>query len=207
MKKFKFFLASLLIACLSFGFSSCSKDSDDDNSNSESKSAIVGDWSHNDKLSSIVSVMNGEKVPAEDEFFGNADLVFNADGTFAVLDEKDPINGKYSINGKELTLEYTGKGQKYVVKKGADLSEIMAGNADEDDDEEDGDDSEGSFSLKVEECSAVVNGDQLTITFKYVSEMSFGNIDDEELGGLGGLLDMFSGKTTTTSINVYDRKK
>lgn len=106
-----------------------------------------------------------------------------------------------------MTLEYTGKGQKYVVKKGADLSEIMAGNADEDDDEEDGDDSEGSFSLKVEECSAVVNGDQLTITFKYVSEMSFGNIDDEELGGLGGLLDMFSGKTTTTSINVYDRKK
>ncbi len=230
MNKFFRYWTALAVALSSVAFTACGDDDDDDEDNNPSKeqtnpnnnpsnnptdnnpsngtednkpsAGIVGTWLFNPKESK--TIVNGEVYDnggdAEDDVFGTT-ITFKADGTFV---SDDDMTGKYSLNGNELTIEFVEDGQTYVIKKGADVSEFMG------DVPEEMEGMEDMVSTTVDEFSAVVSGDKLTLKMKTTLKMNLGDLgelgglEDMGLGELGGLLGDYT--VVTESTSVFNRK-
>lgn len=208
-KIFRFLIVAVCAAC-SIAFSACSDDDDDDNGGSSS-AAIVGEWTLDAKKSSYT--VNG--VPSDKK--GGVDLFdefmnFKEDGSFVSGKGEDATNGKYSVSGKNLTLEATEDGMTFVVKKGTDTSDMMS-MFDEEDMEDFGDmDFSKLMSSHIRNLTAEVVEGQLVLISEIEMNVNLSELDklpaDEDSAFFKEMIKaMFgNGKQTIVSKSVYNKK-
>ncbi len=171
--------------------------------NQNEQKGIVGTWVLDANASS--SLINGQAD--ESEFLFDNTVIFNENGTFA---DNEGLAGKYSLNGTDLTLEYTEDGKAVTLKKGP---VPMDEDAIEEIKEELGEMAEMAIFMdmiinamvtNIDEFSATVDGDKLTVNMKV--SMS---IDASKLGALANMVSPDELKEfgyTTEDKMVFNRK-
>ncbi len=173
--------------------------------NQNEQKGIVGTWVLNAKES--VSKQDGEAVEDYDDMLGSR-LTFNADGT---ITGDDDMSGKYSLNGNYLTIEYVEDGKTVTMRRGEQLSlsaedvaEIKEGF------EEMGIPTAGvdiiisAFVVSMEELSADVNGDKLTINYVVSTKLDKNKLGIYAAMASDEMLESLS--STLESKLVFDRK-